>query len=59
MIPYDFKSICAVWWVAWREHIANAKRYPHRAEGYCRAAMIANAEYNMYSAIDQVKARYL
>lgn len=38
-------SLC--WLSAWRDHIKNAYAYPSEADGYCRAAVIAQAQYMM------------
>lgn len=50
-------SIHIAWWNAWRSHIKNAKAYPDQAGGYCRAAMIAQMEYVMYSALYWAEVR--
>lgn len=58
MIPYNWKEPQVLWWMAWQDHIKNAKQYPDRAQGYCQAAVIAQAEYVMALAIRMVKEYY-
>lgn len=58
MIFFDPNQSSFLWWQAWRDHIRNAKKFPERAEGYCQAAVIAQAEYEMARAIRMVKEYY-
>ena len=45
MLPLEFRSPLYLWWYAWKKHVRNAKKYPEQADGYCKAAAIANAMY--------------
>ncbi len=51
LIPFNPNDPVFLWYQAWRDHIKCAKRYPEQADGYCRAAMIAQAEYQMQRAV--------
>lgn len=55
MIPYNPFSMTSIWHRSWRLHVQNAKTIPEQAEGYCRAAMIAQSEYIQYLAIQLAK----
>lgn len=60
MIPFNPEAIHVHWFHAWREQLGKAKEL--RAFGlpndaYCRAAVIAHAQYVCYAAIELVKSR--
>lgn len=57
MIPFNANSPHVLWFRAWREHIRCAKASPSNPDGYCQAAMLAQAQYVMYLAIEMAKNR--
>lgn len=58
LVPFNPNDPQFIWWQAWRDHIRCAKRMPEQAAGYCRAAVIAQAEYEMQRAIMMVQRYY-
>lgn len=52
MIPYNPNSPMALWYLAWRNFIRNAKQRPQDALGYTNAAVMAQAQYVMYLALE-------
>lgn len=57
MIPFDFQAPSILWYQTWRSHICKAKMIPEQVDGYCRAALIAHSEYEMWRAIEVVEYR--
>ena len=56
MIPFDCTMPHIAWFAVWRGHIAKAKEHQGNNDGYCRAAVIAQAQYVMFLAFEL--ARY-
>lgn len=58
MIPFNPASPMALWYLAWRQHIRDAKAHPEQLWGYCRAAAIAQTQYLCYMAQELVEEPY-
>ena len=56
MLPFDPNAVYYLWFLKWREHIRAAKSC-QKNDGFCRAAMICNMEYNCNAAIETVKLK--
>lgn len=57
MTPFNWNAHHVIWWHHWRRHVAKAKENPAEQNGYCRAAMIAQAEYVCSLAIEMAKEK--
>lgn len=56
MRSYDPFAASSSWWNSWRNHVKKAKANAPNNEGYCQAAVIAHAEYEMARALEISKA---
>lgn len=55
MIPFNPMSPTTLWWMAYRQHIRDAWRYPERAPGYRKAAQVAYVQFLCCEALEQVE----
>lgn len=57
LLPFDPNAPHMFWYHTWRNHVRCAKASPSTQDGYCHAAVIAQAMYEMEVATAKVKAR--
>ena len=54
---YQYETCAEIWKRQWENHIWTAKSLRHihsdKTDGYCRAALIANAMFNIAEALGQ------
>lgn len=55
MIPYNPNSPMALWYLAWRNFIRNAKQRPQDALGLTNAAAMAHCQYLCYMAQEMAR----
>jgi hypothetical protein len=52
---YDPFAKSSLWYIAWRHHVREMKSFPEQYGAYSRAAVIAQAQYVIWRAIESVK----